>query len=51
MRYIFDTAPLNSVDNNNNLQHTTLIGRMTKVAGVFCARLWEAVHALCHFFF
>ena len=55
MRYIFDTVLLNLLDetqkNKTSLkQFKILIGRMRTVAGVFCARLWEVMHPLCHFF-
>ena len=55
MLHIFDTVSLNSVNEikKNKSIHTytihTSIGPMTTVAGVFFARLWEVVRALCHF--
>ena len=54
-RYSFDTVALNSPDESLKKNETILtqpkilIGRITTVAGVFCARLWEVVRAFCQF--
>ena len=46
MRHIFNTVP--SLDETFDTIDT-LIRPMATVAGVFCARLWEVVRALCPF--